>query len=82
MPATTCVLIVIRAAAVNDAVLADGAEGVGGPLLLLHADDVGVAHDQEGPLGAGAFDARHQVGARRVEREQLARECPRVPGSL
>ena len=76
MPATHVVLVVARAAAVNEAVLADGGEGIHGPFLALHAHHVGVAHDQDRPLRAVALDARHQVGAGRIQREQLRTGMP------
>ena len=75
-------LVIARAAGVDDAVLVDGAEGVDGPLVALHAHHVGVAHDQQGLLLAGALDARHQIGSRGVQREQFAGDAVALQDGL
>ena len=65
------VLIVEGPAAIHVPILDDGGERIDGPVIALHADYVGVAHDQNRPLAAVATMPRKQVRARRVEREEL-----------
>ena len=59
-------LVVQRAAAVDVAALARGAERRKGPLGGVHADRVAVAHDQQRPLGTVALQPGDQIGAGRI----------------
>ena len=70
-PGGDVLLVVHRAAAVDVAAVARGAERREGPLLRVHVDRVGVRHDQQRPLAAVAFEARDEVGPVRFEREDL-----------
>ena len=65
-------LIVARPAGGDDSALIDGRKGIDGPFVALHADHVGVAHQQQGPLLTIALDARHQIGAAGVHGEHGA----------
>ena len=69
------VLVVHRAAAVDVAAVAHRAERRMRPLLRVHVDDVGVAHDQQRPLAAVALDARDHVGPVGLARVDLDRQA-------
>ena len=43
------------------------------PFLRVDVDDVGVAHDEDRPLGAAALEPREDVRTTRLERENLHR---------
>ena len=68
-------LVVTRAAGVDHTVFVDGAEGIDGPPVALHAHHVGVAEDQYRLLLSGALDARDEVGARGVEGKEAAADA-------
>jgi hypothetical protein len=68
-------LVVHRAPGIDETVLADRAKGVHRPLGTLRDDHVGMSEDGDGPGGAVALDARDQVGAGGIERQQLHRNA-------
>ncbi len=74
-PAGEVVLVVDRAASVDPAAVARGAERRELPLRLVDGDHVAVAHDQQRLLLAVAFQAGDDVGAVGVEREDLRRDA-------
>ena len=74
-PAGEVVLVVDRAARVDPAAVARGAERRELPLRLVDGDDVAVPHDQQRLLLAVALQPRDDVGALRVEREDLRRDA-------
>ncbi len=65
------VLVVHGAAAVDVAAVARGRERRMRPLRRVDLDDVGVAHDEQRPLLAGAAQPRDEVRSRRVVGEPL-----------
>ena len=69
------VLVVARAAAPDIALTLDRAERIDRPLLALHADDIGVRHQKDGPLRAVALDAGDEIGALLILREGLDRDA-------
>ena len=58
------------------------ANGSDRPFVALDADHVGVAHDDDGPLGAVALDARDEIGAIWIEREDLVGNARAVENRL
>ena len=77
------VLVVDRSAPVDVAAVANGAERRMRPLLRVHGDDVGVAHDEHRLLLAVALDADDEVRALRDRWRRPDTECPpcRAPAS-
>ena len=69
------VLVVDRAATVDVAAVALGAEGRMGPLLRIDRHHVGVSHHQERPLLAVALEPGDEVGPLRVLGEHLERDA-------
>ena len=72
------VLVVHGSAAIDMTAVARGAERRMRPFLRVDVDDVGVAHDEDGPLGAAALEPREDVRTTRLEREDLRPGCPRL----
>ena len=72
------VLVVHGAAAVDVAAVARGAEGRIRPLLRVDVDDVGVPHDEEGPLLAVALEAGDDVRTLGLEGQDLGRDALRL----
>ena len=64
-------LVILAAPSPDVAVLHDRAERVDGPLLALHADDIGVGENQQGPPRPVALEPRDEVGAGGIECECL-----------
>ena len=75
-------LVVQRAAAVDIAALAGGAEGREDPFGSIDPDRVAVAHDQQRPLGSVAFQPGNQVGAGRVLGDKHRGDAFRVQNLL
>ena len=56
-------LVVGGSAAVDDAVFLDGGEGIDGPVGAVDGDDVFMCHEEDGALGAVAFETGDDAGA-------------------
>ena len=69
------VLVVDRAAAIDPAAVARGAERRELPFRRIDVDDVAVADDEERPLAAVALQSSDHVGPVRLEREELRRNA-------
>ncbi len=65
------VLVIERAATVYPTILACATERVLCPAISLHADDIGMTHDQYRPFAAITFYARNEIGPFRFEGIEL-----------
>ena len=76
------VLIVEGPATVHVTILGHRGEGIDGPVVGLHTDDIGVAHKQNRLFTAVATKPSNQIRARRVEREQFGLDALLLEYSL
>jgi len=68
------VALVVDGSPPNDEAVAEGGgERIRFPAGAFNTDDISVAHDDDGPLCAVAFQAGNEVGARRIESENPIR---------
>ena len=76
------VLVVHRAASVDVAAVAIGAEGRVRPLLRIDVDDVGMTQDEQRTLSSRTLDPRNDIGTMCFEREDLDRNPFALRGRL